>query len=417
MSDNNKKNISFDHEIREIYQERNAKMLIPKKKNHNYGFLLSYILCMIVSIAASISTTLIVISWFSPLISSTPISKVRPVLVMPENSLAGVVEKLSPTSVVIFAKQSPTVKSPTWQQSYLITKALGHGVVLSSDGWLVSTTEVVNDLTKKYLVAVSDGAMYEVEALIKDPSTAFVYLKISASNLTSAAFARFSEVNIGDTAVVLAATTQSTRRTVLENKITSHDNVGVIKNTTSLIKHSDTVTGFYDLTNPLPKDFVGAPIALLNGKVIGLVASQGTDLRYIYPLETIDIVVDGLFSTQEIKRPVLGVNYVTLGMVTAYSPADLGLPKDGALLVANGNLPAVEAKSPAALGGLKSGDVITYIAGERINGQRSLSDLLQQYRPGTKLTLKVWRNGKESEVEVKLGEIVNKAQVVVEVKK
>ncbi|MFH1111926.1 MAG: S1C family serine protease [Patescibacteria group bacterium] len=411
-------NKGFDHEIREIYQERNAKMLISKPKKNSDGLLISHILWLVVAIVASMTTTLVVISWYNPIKSSTPENRLKPVLVTSESSINEVVNKLSSASVVIFAKQSVAAKNPTWQQTYLISKALGHGVVLSSDGWLVSTNEVVSDLTKKYVVAVADGAMYEAEVLIKDPATPFVYLKISAANLTPAAFSRSDDINLGDSVIVLATATQSLERSVLINKITAHDSVGTIKNAASLVKNSNIVSDVYNLSTQLPSNFIGAPVVTLAGKIIGLIISRDGAAKYLSPLETLDIVIDGLFSSQQINRPALGVNYVTLGAVTAYSSANLNLPKDGALLVSNGNLLAVEAKSSAAASGLKEGDVITYVAGERVNGTRSLSYLLQQYKPGTRLVLKIWRDGKEREVEVKLGEIVSQAPAAsVEVKK
>jgi S1-C subfamily serine protease len=105
----------------------------------------------------------------------------------------------------------------------------------------------------------------------------------------------------------------------------------------------------------------------------------------------------------ELSRPCMGVFYreVTLNLAE-----ERDLPVDyGVLVLApeGSDQPAVIAGSPAAQAGLREGDLVTAVGGERIDASRTLDDLLTQYQPGDEATLSVLRDGEELELVLKLG--------------
>jgi S1-C subfamily serine protease len=70
----------------------------------------------------------------------------------------------------------------------------------------------------------------------------------------------------------------------------------------------------------------------------------------------------------------------------------------------NSRLPAVEPNSPAARAGLRQGDIITELNGQRLDATRSLADVIQKLRVGDRVPLKVYRDGVERETEITLVE-------------
>ncbi len=92
-------------------------------------------------------------------------------------------------------------------------------------------------------------------------------------------------------------------------------------------------------------------------------------------------------------------------MITADLAKGQKLATDnGALIQGDKNNPAVLPNSPAAKAGLKAGDIITEINGEKLTQDKSLGSVLQEYNVGDVITLKVFRAGVEMTFKITLEE-------------
>ena len=76
----------------------------------------------------------------------------------------------------------------------------------------------------------------------------------------------------------------------------------------------------------------------------------------------------------------------------------------GALIVGDQNGAAVVSKSPAEKAGLKDHDIILELNGQKIDAEHTLGSLIQQHQVGDEVALKIFRDGKEFDVKVKLEE-------------
>jgi S1-C subfamily serine protease len=406
--------MEYEKEIRELYRERNAKQFstptgkLHKPRGWHFELLIAVILAAIVSTLASVS----LISFLQPIVSVTKYEKSpTSVSYTPEIS-EELKHSLAPAVVSIFVSH-PTSVAPI-DKLYLTREALGQGLVLSSDGWIVTTQAVVSDAKRSYQIASADGAMHPVQMIVIDPAVPVTYLKIEASNLSATAFAEFNSLAIGQPVVIGAFSTQSVNPAIYLRRLT-HLSARIINSRADVVASSDVIPDRYLFDQPLPAGTLGAPVANLRGEIIGLVGEYGGEARVIIPLDSLNSIIDMLFAKNEVHRASLGLSYLQSEWTELFLPADDKLGQ-GATITSSAKRVALSAKGAAALAGFKEGDRIISIGSDRL-GVRSLSSLLQQYRPGDRLEFLVERQGKEIKLLVTLGNAASKGISLVSPKK
>ncbi len=134
------------------------------------------------------------------------------------------------------------------------------------------------------------------------------------------------------------------------------------------------------------------------------IAAGAEGIGFAIPIDDVKPMVESIKKYGKIVRPFLGVRYMLLNEELA---DELQIDVEGgALLVgeeAEGMF-AVIPGSPADKAGLQTKDVILEVEGEEVTLEKPLQYLIGDKAPGDEITLKVWRSGKEIEVEVVLEE-------------
>ncbi len=406
--------LTHEREIRELYRERNDRSFVVPKHHARYRWvgelLLITVLAVIVSGAVSVSVT----SFLQPFASLPQVARqprqAATQAVEPRSEVAG---RLSQATAVLFSARTAKVGTAVLDQAYLIGEAIGQALVLSSDGWLVTTQAVVPDTKRAYLAATGDGSLHAVTQVVLDPVAPLAYLKVEAQNLAATAFADYGSLAAGQPVIATPQLSQGGSRSTFVRRLVTLEAL-LPASRAELVTTSEELPDRFLLDDALPRAALGAPVANLQGEVVGLLAGVGEQARAVVPLDSLATVIDGLFSASTVRRPILGVSYAATLALNQFLPEARAL-RQGALLVA-GRRPAVVPGSPAAAAKLQEGDVVLQVQADRV-GPRSLSALVAQYRPGTKLELKVWRQGKERNVTVTLGEVTAGAKPAAEPKK
>lgn len=278
----------------------------------------------------------------------------------------------------------------------------GTGFIISSDGMILTNKHVVADKDAEYTVLMNDGRKLAAKILARDPLQDLALLKIEGENFRSLRLGNSAEVKIGQTVIAIGNALGEFRNTV---------SVGVVSGLQRSIVASGAQTGPEMLQELIQTDAAinpgnsGGPILNIRGEVIGIstaVAREAENIGFAIPINKARRDIENVKKTGRITYPFLGVRYV---IITKELADKEKLGRDyGVLVRGNETESAVVSGSPAEKAGIKAGDIILEVSGDRIGPEQTLGTLIQNYQAGDEAALKVFRDGKEFEVKVKLEE-------------
>jgi len=276
--------------------------------------------------------------------------------------------------------------------------ALGSGFIISADGHIVTNRHVVGDASKVE-VTLQSGDKYTAKIVGKDARTDLAVLKIDAGKqLPYVNFGDSSAAEIGDWVVAVG------NPFGLGGSVTT----GTISARGRDI-HTGQFDDFLQIDAPINRGNSGGPTFNLRGEVIGINTAiyspngGSVGIGFAVPSNVAKTVVTQLEEHGKVDRGWLGVQIQEVSPAIASS---LGLKNDHGALVA-----MVTPDSPGAAAGLKQGDVILGFNGNDVTKMRDLPRFVSSEAPGSKATLTVWRDGKESQLDLKLGEMPENPQV------
>ena len=276
--------------------------------------------------------------------------------------------------------------------------ALGSGFIIDAEGHIVTNKHVVGDASKVE-VTLQDGDKYPAKIIGTDARTDLAVLKIDAGKpLPYVSFGDSSAAQIGDWVVAVG------NPFGLGGSVTT----GIISARGRDI-HTGQFDDFLQIDAPINRGNSGGPTFNLSGQVIGINTAiyspngGSVGIGFAVPSNVAKRVVTALEEHGKVERGWLGVQ---IQQVTPAIAASLGLKNDHGALVA-----MVTPDSPSAAAGLKQGDVILGFDGQDISKLRDLPHDVADSAPGAKATLTVWRDGKQQQLDVKLGEMPSNPQV------
>jgi S1-C subfamily serine protease len=272
-------------------------------------------------------------------------------------------------------------------------KGSGTGFIISSDGLILTNKHVINvaeEKTANYRIILNNGKQYYAVLIGKDPLNDLAVLKIYENNLPVVELGDSDKISIGATVIGIG---NSLGR--YQNSATK----GIVSGLGRSLVASDLVGNSEKLDNVIQTDAEinpgnsGGPLINLDGKVVGInvaIDEGGSAIGFAIPVNDARQVVNSVKKFGAIKRPQLGVRYV---MITPELFQDNKLSRETGALITRGenDEPAISAGSVAEKAGLQEGDVIFEINGIKIEGKNTLLSIVQRYKPGDKIGLKIQR--------------------------
>lgn len=298
------------------------------------------------------------------------------------------------------------VEVPQYRQRGTEKKEVGggSGFIVAADGLVVTNKHVVLDAQADYTVFTNDGKSYLAKVLARDPVQDLAILKIEnpEGSFPVVNFGDSDALQIGQTVIAIGNALGEFRNTV---------SMGVVSGLGRTITASggysfvETIEDVIQTDAAINQGNSGGPLLNLAGQVIGMdtaTVSGAQSIGFAIPINKVKRSIDQVREGGEITYAFLGVRYLE---ITPGVQKDRKLEVDyGALVVQGENKePAVEAGSPAAKAGLKAGDIILKIDGERITQNNSLGKIIQKYNPGDSVTLTIFEGSEEKTVNLELG--------------
>ena len=314
-----------------------------------------------------------------------------------QSATVDAVKKVTPAVVSITSVQSTEGFFGAISQ----TKSSGTGLIVTSDGLIVTNKHVVSDKNASYSIFTSDGKEYNGRVQAQDPLNDIAFVKIDASNLPTATLGDSSKLQVGQTVIAIGNALGQ-----YQNSVTR----GVISGTGRAIQAGDASgSSSESLQNVIQTDAAinpgnsGGPLVNIDGQVIGIntaIDQQGQSIGFAIPINMIKNQINDVKVKGVISRPVLGIRYIP---ITKEFAARNNLKTDKGALVYGGSDLAVLPGSAADKAGIKEGDIILSIDNEQIDENHSVTGILQKYSPGDNVKLKIMRDNKEMTVDVTLG--------------
>jgi serine protease Do/serine protease DegQ len=277
---------------------------------------------------------------------------------------------------------------------------LGSGVIVSSDGYILTNNHVVAD-ADELTVEFSDGRKFPAKVVGADPKTDIAVVKIDATGLPAVTFADSDKLRVGDV-VFAVGNPLGVGETVTMGIVSAkgRNNLGIL----------DDVKGYEDFIQTdaaINMGNSGGALVDARGRFVGINSaivspSRGNiGIGFAVPVNMAASVMKSLIETGTISRGFLGVSG---DAVTPEIAEQVHLPKDANGLIINDT----EADSPADKAGIKRGDVIVAVDGKQIHDQDELRLTISQMSPGSKVTLNVARDGKPMVLNVILAQLSEK---------
>lgn len=312
------------------------------------------------------------------------------IITQSEQDITTVVDKVSPSVVSIVTDQ---------QTSAGDAQSAGTGIIISSDGYILTNHHVVGSANVAQVV-LSDGTAYKsVKVIGSDPLNDLAFLKVSgAKNLTPASIGNSATLRVGQQLVAIGNALGQYQNTVSS---------GILSGTGRPVSASDGDTT-ENLSDLLQTDAAinpgnsGGPLLNIAGQVIGIntaVAQDAQGIGFAIPIDAAKGEIASVIAGKGVRRAYIGVSYVAITPDVAQQ-YNLSV-KQGAYVHAQNGSPIVSG-GPGEQAGIQNKDIITAVNGTEIGSAGSLSTLIGQYQPGDTVQLSVLRGGKTLTIDVKL---------------
>ena len=294
-------------------------------------------------------------------------------------SLAPLINKVRPAVVSIRAYGGK-------RMGFGPKQGVGSGFVIEKDGLAVTNHHVV-DGAERLEVRTEDGRRFEADVLGTDPQTDLAVIKLrGAKSLPTVKLGKSQHVEVGDFVIAIGSPMG------LESTVTR----GIVsaKGRGDLGLYRNSYVDFIQTDAAISPGSSGGPLVNMRGQVVAVntaVAGPGRGLGFAVPVDQARWVIPQLTKYGKVTRGWLGIAGRDV------EPAFGAAPELGA------EVGTVYERTPAEKGGLRKGDRVVEIDGERIDNFAELRAIVGTHSPGDTVKMKVVRGSSTETLKVKLG--------------
>jgi len=268
-------------------------------------------------------------------------------------------------------------------------EASGTGVVLTSDGEILTNAHVVEGATKVSVRFAGETEPRTATVLSSDPGNDLALLKIDATNLKPATFAQPGTIRIGDQVIAIGYALALDGGPSVTSGI-----ISALKRT--IITESGALNGLIQTDAAISSGNSGGPLVNLRGEVVGInTAVARSDVNQAATNIGFSISVD------EIGPVLVQLRSQASGVARQEGFLGVGLAArtdggQGAIIT------SVQPDSPASLAGIQQDDIVLSVDGEPIDGQAGLVAAIRDAAPGQTVEIEILRGAKRLTVKATL---------------
>ncbi len=368
----------------------------PKKRKSFRGSALSYIaLALACSILGGFVSYFVAPKLFAEVFPTSTSYQGESITINTNDDLSAVtaVAKKSMSSVVgITTVETQNV----WPFSSQDVSGVGSGVIIDSNGYILTNSHVVADGNAKELtVLFENGEKVDGIVLWNDATLDLAIVKVNVNNLPVAELGDSDTLEVGELAVAIG----NPLGLEFERSVTS----GII----SGLNRSVTVDGRVVIDNLIQTDASinpgnsGGPLLNGKGQVIGINTakiSSGEGLGFAIPINEIKVIAEQVIEKGSYKTVFMGIQGVSSEEYQSRLGVKLSTDK-GVVIV------EVQSGSPAYKAGLQSGDIITKIDDVEVDNMSELKRALIKYKQNDKADLNIIRNTKDLILKIEFTDV------------
>jgi len=310
----------------------------------------------------------------------------------------------SAVDAVVFVKVSVHMKQqydidPFWKYFFGIPdsqdreqQGSGSGVIIRPDGYIVTNNHVVQGASK-IEVTLNNNKTYEAQIVGTDPATDVALIKINAENLPVVPFANSDDLRLGEWVLAIGSPLGEQLRGTITAGIVSAKGRSM-PNYTGEFK----IESFIQTDAAVNPGNSGGALVNKKGELVGIntaiVSQTGSYSGYSFavPSNIVKRIVNDLIESGSVQRAVLGVK---MSAITEEIAKEMKLSSLDGVYIAE-----VSKGGAADKAGVKTGDVVLAVDGEKIKTMSDFQVKVNSYHPGDKANLSVVRKGKEMSIPV-----------------
>ncbi len=270
--------------------------------------------------------------------------------------------------------------------------SLGSGVIVSSDGYIVTNSHVVKD-AEEIKVTLYDKRVLDGTIVGMDIKTDIAVIKIEAEGLAALEWGDSDKLRVGET-VIAVGIPFGLDHTVTSGIVSAKGRANV-----RIAEYED----FIQTDAAINPGNSGGPLVNVRGELIGIntaifsVTGGYQGIGFAIPSNMASAVMESLIKEGRVIRGWLGV---TVQPMTEDLARQFGLKEITGALISD-----VTENGPAEMAGVQRGDVVTEFDGKKVDTPLALRNMVAATRPGERVLLIIWRDRQEITIPVNIGEL------------
>jgi serine protease Do len=275
----------------------------------------------------------------------------------------------------------------------------GTGFFISADGYLITNNHIVEN-GQKIRVFTAGGDEFLAKIIGTDPRTDVALIKVETKNASFAELGDSAALKVGEWVLAIG------NPLGMEHTVTA----GIVSAKSRQLLDLDPGNSYQDYIQTdaaINRGNSGGPLVNMKGEVVGInsniltgsMSGGNIGIGFAIPSNLAKKVVAQLKEKGKVIRGYLGIN-IPFQPIDEETRKSLSLPSRKGALISS-----VEAGTPAEKAGLKQYDVVIELNGEPIDSGTDLRMKIADFKPGTKIELKVIRDGKEKTISATVAEL------------